>query len=270
MTIPQPSLDDVVGGLNSSGLEMKVEELKGDYSTCVWMSDLHIPYHDAKSVSAVYGLIKDIKPELIVLGGDFMDFYAVSQYDKNPDRANKLQKELDLGIYYLKELRKIAPKAHIVYLEGNHENRMKRYICKNPEIYSLKALEIPNLLDLPKLKIDYIDSGALMHKGFLFKHGTYVTKYSANKELEVEGVSGMSGHCHRNQSFGKSDRKGDMAWYSIGHLSDNAQVEYITNLANWQQGIAVVHFKKHGERFQAVPITLVDHKFIYAGKLYSP
>jgi UDP-2,3-diacylglucosamine pyrophosphatase LpxH len=247
-------------------LEEMVETLGKDYESVIWISDLHIPYQDRKTLKATTKLIKDMQPDIIVLGGDIGDFYGVSQYDKNPKRANRMQKEVDEVISILEEITGISPNSRFIYLEGNHENRMQRYLWKNPELSDLRSLEVPNLLDLNRLGIEYRKD--FMYKGFLFKHGDYVNKYSANKELEVEGVSGMSGHTHRNMMVSKTTRAGEMAWYGIGHLSDPVKAEYVDH-ANWQQGIAVVHFTKQGKRFHVTQIPIVDNKFLYNGKLYG-
>ena len=145
---------------------------------------------------------------------------------------------------------------------------MPRYIKKNPALYGLRALEVPALMRLEELGIDYLTHH--MYKGFLFKHGDFTNKYHANKELEIEGVSGMSGHNHRNQTMSKSDRRDERTWYSIGHLSDVSKQGYMANrVANWQQGIAIIHFKKHSRIYHVTPIPITKSKFIYNNKQYG-
>lgn len=251
-----------------SQLEEVVMELGDKYETILWLSDTHVPFEDRKSVKAVLAFAKDLRPDYVVAGGDMVDFYSVSSYDKDPRRANKLQEELDKGKDLLARLRGVVGHAPIVYLEGNHENRLARYLRANPELSSLKALEIPELLGFRDLGIEY--RAHWLYKDFLFKHGDYTNKYHAEKELTVEGISGMSGHNHRNQMMCKSDRRGELAWYSVGHLSDRNKVDYMENkVANWQQGIAVVYFKKGSNRFHVTPIPIVQNKFLYNGKQYG-
>ena len=87
----------------------------------IFISDVHAPYHDVKAVDAMLTSLKVEKPELIVLGGDIVDFYKISRYDKSPFNHITLQNEIDETIALLKNIKRAAPKgARIVWLEGNH------------------------------------------------------------------------------------------------------------------------------------------------------
>ena len=237
------------------------------FETFLWMGDQHVPYQDVKTNKMVLKFCKDLKPDTIILGGDVMDFYSVSSYDKDPSRANKLQKEIDKGIKYLEKVRSASSNSKIMYLEGNHENRLERYLKRHPELWDIKALKIPSLLELTELDIKYKQH--YLHKNFLFKHGDYCNKYSSNKELEVEGINGMSGHSHRNQMFSKNTRAGYLAWYTVGHLSDEKMADYIKGIPNWQQGIAVIHFKKNSKRYHVTQLPIVKNKLVYEGEEYK-
>ena len=54
--------------------------------------DVHVPFHDktALRVALDYGLATGC--DHVLLGGDFMDFYAVSRWDKDPQRCYRLGK----------------------------------------------------------------------------------------------------------------------------------------------------------------------------------
>ena len=248
-------------------ISQEVPEIEMD--TVVWMSDQHVPYHDKKTHRACLKLLNYLQPDVLVIGGDFVDFYSVSQYDKDPRRAHKLQPELNKAKEMLGEIREVAPDTRIVYLEGNHETRLVRYLKKHPELWGLDALKMEELLDLGSTDIEYKEH--FMYHQFLFKHGDYVNKYAANKEMEVEGVSGMNGHTHRNQVMTKNTRGGDTAWYNIGHLSDEKFADYITGIPNWQQGLAVIYFKKgRGKRrFQVHMVPITKSKFIFDGREFD-
>jgi hypothetical protein len=245
---------------------LRTPQLK-KYDKFVMMTDFHVPYHDNNVLKLCLDIIKEIKPDKLILGGDIMDFYSVSKYDKNPERANQLQDEIDLGYSVLYDIRKATGKGEIIYLEGNHENRMQRYLWNHPEIADLRVLEVKNLLRLDDLLITYQQN--VIHNGFIFKHGDYCNKYSANKELEVEGISGMSGHTHRIQTVYKTNRNGITSWNNIGHLSDASKSEYIKGIANWQQGFGIVYFdKENGEAFPK-QIQINNNQIICNGKEYK-
>lgn len=86
----------------------------------VVLSDIHFPYHDDKALKAVYNFLSNTQVDTIILNGDILDFYDVSSFDKDPDRINSLQKEIDMAQKFFKKLRSLAPKARIVFVKGNH------------------------------------------------------------------------------------------------------------------------------------------------------
>jgi predicted phosphodiesterase len=238
------------------------------YEKVVVVPDLHCPYEDKKSVKAVLNYIKDQKPDRVVFIGDAIDMYSVSRFDRNPKRANRLQYELDRTIGVLEQFRLAAPKAKMTYIEGNHEDRMKRYLWKHPELHDLRCLELSELLDLDRLDIGYVNEW-YWKDTLLVTHGKRVNKYAARAELDDHGVSGVSGHTHKVQSHCKTDYKGVKVWHSIGHLCDAAQAEYVSN-PDWQQALGILHLARKGKRFYAEVIPIVDHKFVYGGRHYSP
>lgn len=161
------------------------------------LSDIHFPYQDDKALKAVYKFLEQHPVDTIILNGDILDFYDVSRFDKDPQRMFSLQTELDMAENFFKKLRKLLPEAEMYFVKGNHEDRMERYLQKHSELFTLKALKIPTLLQLEKFNIHY------KPKGFKFGslkiiHGDLIRKfssYTARGELEKHDSSGISGHC---------------------------------------------------------------------------
>ena len=98
---------------------------------------------------------------------------------------------------FFKKLRQLAPNARIVFVKGNHCSRLERYLKKHPELYSLDALKLPNLLGLDKFNIEYKDKGFKLGSLKII-HGDMVRKfsaYTARGEMEKHDSSGISSHC---------------------------------------------------------------------------
>lgn len=161
------------------------------------MSDIHFPYQDDKAIKAALNFIKINPVDTIILNGDILDFYDVSSFDKDPERINSLQEEINLAQKLFKKLRDLSPNGRIVFVKGNHSSRLERYLKKHPELYSLDALKLPNLLGLDKFNIEYKDKGFKLGSLKII-HGDMVRKfsgYTARGELEKHDCSGISGHC---------------------------------------------------------------------------
>lgn len=222
------------------------------------ISDIHYPYHDAKAIKCVLDFIQDKEIDTIILNGDILDFYDVSSFDKDPDRVNSLQKEIDMSTKFFKKLRTIKPDARILFIKGNHEYRLERYLKKHPELYSLDALKLPNLLDLKKYNIEYSDKGIKLGNLKII-HGDMVRKfsgYTARGELEKHDSSGVSSHTHRGGVYYYRTPERHLAWFESFCLCD-LNPEYI-NEPNWQQGFLYGYVEK--DSFAVTPMPIVDGK----------
>lgn len=210
------------------------------------LSDLHIPYHDPHAWQLALNIVAAVKPTGINLLGDMADFYRLSVYDKDPKRFEDggLQEELDQWYRMARELQRAAPEGcRYRYIIGNHEDRLRRYLNRNPELYGLRALEIPSLFRLAELGIEYCDGEIEIVPGYLVgKHGDVVRRdsaYSAKGELEKEryAISTITGHTHRLGTHYVRTRRGVVKAHENGCLC-LLDPEYV-KLPNWQQGITM-------------------------------
>ena len=204
----------------------------------LWVSDLHIPYENKKAVKSLFKDLKENTYETIVLGGDIVDMISPSQFKKHPYEEGTLQNELNQYYKFMDTLRRLH-KGKLIYLIGNHETRVQKYLKRNHELYGLEVLNLRNLLMIKeydmKLSYDWI------YKGTLFTHGRYAQKYSANKEMDINGMSGISGHVHRHQVQCKTDRSGMKIWISTPCMQDFNKQEFAPN-PNWQTGYVKLEF----------------------------
>lgn len=222
------------------------------------ISDIHYPFEDKKAIKAMLQFIKLHKVQTIILNGDILDMYDVSSFDKSPERINSLQKELNKAKALFKELRRILPEAEIVFVKGNHEFRLERYLMKHPELFSLDCLKLPKLLGLDEFDIKYYDKHYKLGP-LKITHGSVVRKfsaYTAHAEMDKHDTSGISGHTHRLGVFYKQTPSRYMAWYESGCLCD-IEPEYV-NSPDWQQGFIYGYVDK--ESFAVTPIPIVDGK----------
>jgi hypothetical protein len=227
----------------------------------VSLGDWHVPFHDAKSLKGAFDWCKKVQPDILVLH-ELHDFYAISRFDKNPNRQASLQDEIDIVTGYLTELRGLCPASRMILLESNHSDRLRRYLwSKAPALACLRVLEIEGLLELQKNSIEYMEY--FIHQKFLFKHGDVVSKESgmtARRELAREGMSGVSGHTHRLGAHYRRNRGGEYVWLENGCICD-LNPEYIKGTADWQQGFSLVSFESRTKKtFFATNVPLVNHE----------
>ena len=246
--------------------------MKKEKRECVLkLSDFHVPFHDMSAVQAALQFIKYTKPSMIFLD-ELVDFWALSKFEKDPDRGHDLEVEVEMATNILNMIRNTAPlNCEINMLESNHDRRLRKYILRNADAFKgIAGLKLEKMLELEKFKIRYYKD--YIYKDILFKHGSLVRKESsatARAEMQREGMSGVSGHTHRLGITFKRLRGGEYCWIEGGCLCQIDDVDYIDGIADWQQGISGFFFKEDGRRFAPVIIPIVKGEIFYDGYMFG-
>lgn len=164
-------------------------------------------------------LIMEKRPEVIVLMGDFITLNCLSFWDKDKRKSmegrryqeeiENANKALDLmfkGLYdELMEARKKKKKRYIpdiIYLEGNHEDRLNRYLELDPTFDG--QIGIIKDLKLIERGIRWIDYRDYYHfNGIGFTHIPHNAvrpvsgKYHIFKAMDCSIQSVVYGHTHK-------------------------------------------------------------------------
>jgi predicted phosphodiesterase len=239
------------------------------HNRSVVANDFHGQFRDKKVCSLFYNFLRREKPDKIILAGDVTDFYSISRFDKNPARKESLQEELDDSHKMLATIRRAAPNAKIIFLQGNHEARLTKYLWSTAKaLATLRSLEIESLLQLKKLNIQYETDGIWLGDLFVY-HGTIVrakAAYTAHAELLKNGCSGMSGHTHRDGKAAVRHRGGQLCWWE-NFCMCQLDAEYIKGIANWTQGWSLVTVT--GKRPDVEQIAVMGGKYNYRGRVFT-
>ena len=112
------------------------------------LPDIHLPYHDRDSLAAVEKMMGDYKFDGWLCLGDLMDFNVISNHNLNNLRVvegQRIMSDYRIVNEFLDRhqaiIRKNNPKAQFVLIEGNHDQRILRYIDANPAVEGM--LEVP-------------------------------------------------------------------------------------------------------------------------------
>lgn len=229
---------------------------KGLKSKAMYVSDIHIPFNDIQATEQFFVALKREKPDMLVLGGDLVDFFNISTHVKGRYPMPSIDEEIDAAKKFLARLRKTAKHAKIYWLEGNHENRLERYICSNAlELGVLSSLTIPEMFDLQKFDIEYVpDTKLLVWNNILFRHGhemmgqSGVPGNNARKALGIYGMNYIQGHVHKANVIRDSTFKSTLVGIENPCLC-TITPEFMKGAAKWQQGWTVIHIDER-ERIQ--------------------
>lgn len=193
----------------------------------LWMSDLHIPNqdNDAIKLAIEYGIKQ--KVNCIVLGGDILDNTPFTSHDSPPPSADDVVEWFEYCTIFLSHLRTKFPKAHIVWLEGNHCNWYMRYLMKKaPMLFNDDYYKLPQRLDLKKFNIEFYEQHIIVRAGKLHMlHGHTIVRgifapVNAARGVFMRSKSSMIiGHVHSTSNHSETNIKEEpISCWSTGCL----------------------------------------------------
>jgi len=264
-----------------------VPDLQAGYSRDMQTSKM-TPLHDLKALSIVTRIIKNIKPDKIIILGDMLDLPDWStHFLLRPEFAFTTQASLDFVSSWISEVRPYC--KEMIYIEGNHEKRMIDSIVKNTiQAYGIRpanepevppVISIPYLLGLYKMDVEYVGDYPkgeyYINNNLVCVHGNKVGAKSgqtSTKLLENARISIISGHTHRLEMAHKTIwTRGIPKIYQAVSLGTLAMIDGTVPSSsarhNWQQGFGVVEYDD--EKFNVEVVGIYEGFCIYRGKEYK-
>jgi predicted phosphodiesterase len=238
--------------------------------TWVVLSDLQIPFQDERVVDLAVNFVADLKPHGVILNGDVVDCYTISDYTRDPLHKKDLQGEIDESSALMNRLAKHTKER--IWVGGNHEDRLRRYLwSRAPEFGSLESLQFSKLFRCAEYGFTYYKYGHLYRLGKLVvTHGSIVRRHSghtAKAHFEKYGKSVLVGHTHRLGAYYHTNLEGPHVAYEGGCLC-RLDPEYVQH-PDWQHGFAVVHVdERRYFNVQLVPIFNYA-SFFFGGTRYG-
>lgn len=216
------------------------------------IQDVHIPYHSIESLTLAIKYGKEQKVNTLLLGYDFLDFYQMSRFEKDPRKKNT-KYELTIANQLLDVFQKEFPNARFFWRNGNHDERLQRYlVVKAPELLDIQEYHLKNLLHLEERGITYIESKRIVKAGKLnIIHGDEFIGGSSGGVNPARGLflktgeNTLCGHFHKTSEH--TERTiGDsvVGCWSMGCCTQ-LHPEY-ARLNKWNNGFAHIIVYKDG------------------------
>jgi predicted phosphodiesterase len=231
------------------------------------LSDIHFPIHDPAALDAALEYGKAHNPTIILLDGDIADLSEFSTHEAS-SLSNYVKEEMGMIADFFDGLRRMFPKARIIWKEGNHEARFLKYLLrKAPELLATDCFDLMSFVRFISGRQDathrvewvggqrIIRSGklALLH-GHEFRGGGGVNP--ARWLYLRTGENAVCGHFHRTSEHSEPSLSGEQrgAWSTgcLCHLSP----EYLRH-NKWNHGFAWVDVLANGN-FRLKNIRILD------------
>lgn len=239
-------------------------------------------FHDRAIFDIALQVALIVRPDVIILNGDMLDLPEWSdKFLQSPETWWTLQPAMLELSWWLKRFRENLPDARMIYMEGNHEERMPRSILRyQASAYGLKrvdnlegieVLSIPNLLALDQLAIEwyggYPANHVWLNSEFRVSHGNGT---GFDKMLKEAEVSESIGHIHKLVKHSKTRhvRGGEkvVELSSSGCMARrDGAVPGSEGRMDWQGGFELVHYESDGKLFETQLVHVNGDRTLFNG-----
>jgi metallophosphoesterase superfamily enzyme len=229
--------------------------------TALIIADLHAPYHDSTAIDVMLNYATRYRIDVLIILGDGVDFESVSFWRKDPMRVG-LGREIRKAKKVIKKISDAFPDAEKIYVEGNHEDRLRAYIWdKAPALADLNCLNVKTILGLHEMGFKYISNIDNIQNGLPpLQLGKLNLFHGHNRECRKIGssainvaklfyerhhVNAMIAHFHCRQYFEQRKITGDKeACWTLPCLC-NLTPDFAP-VNSWSQGFAIVKVDTDG------------------------
>lgn len=246
------------------------------------ISDIHFDLHDEPTWTAFKKWFTDVKPDKLVVLGDFIDFGMLSHYTPGKNDPIYAIPQIQMFVKEMNELKKLNPNGAIIVLEGNHDERWQKflsgaapYVLKDAIGLSLKDQCINQGLDAGVTwSREDVEVRGVKCGPFLLRHGhNQQGRFGGGKHLAANrlgrnmGQSEVFGHHHRAQMICQT-ALGRTA-IAIANPCMTGDHDYAKD-PDWQRGFTILELYGPDNKY-ATPHVIVmnDGHFSWNGKVYD-
>lgn len=219
---------------------------------------------------------KDVGVKFIYILGDFADFYAVSSHPRDPSVLSILVEEVEDVKKALDELDANFKCAKKIFIEGNHEYRLERYLNeKAPALFGVTSTQY--LLEINKRPnwtfVPYGPNQQIKVAGS-FLTARHEPLASTAKGTAVKALTSLVyGHIHRIEESHIVGLDGtNHVCFSVGWLGDKRMDKiygYVKTHHQWQLGFGLVYVCPKTKMFYHHKVHILDkYTCVVNGKIY--
>lgn len=237
--------------------------------------DVHAPYHSIEAITAALDFLVNQNITILLLGGDFFDFYGMSRFSKDPDKRNTAE-EIKIGVDLLKTIYNTLKPEKVIFKYGNHDERFEHYIWQKfaeiPQLTDFEEMKKINLENIlrnrlgPDFPIDFVADKRIIKAGNLnIAHGHEFPSGISSPVNIARGLylrakaNAICGHHHKTSDHTETTINDEiLITYSVGCLCELHPLYMPIN--SWNHGVALITLQEDDK-------VLVQNKRIKNGKI---
>lgn len=249
----------------------------------LFLPDLHFPDYNKDALKGVLSFSGDYRPDIVHILGDWVNFTlagkfpVVGGYDVSI--GDEIRGVRELLRNTVKELKETNPNVSVKYYEGNHEQRLGKYLARNADVLEdltdeegETILTVPHLLQLKDMGIEWLGYDRVHREdNVAIEHGNIVRQksgYTASGMLDKRGRSGYSGHTHRLALITRSQGGDIHFWVECGSLCNLNPTPNYSVEPDWVNGFAFGVYDKKENVMHPQPVLIQNNHFYANGKIY--
>ncbi len=236
----------------------------------LWIPDSHVPNEHGPSFELMLKAGRFLKPDLVVIGGDFADFDSLSAHEPNTVEGKAtLKSEVRAVKRRLRQVEALGAATNLFIL-GNHEWRLERFIARQAPALT-GVIDVDSLLGLTEAGWVVCPYRKTAKVGKLnVTHDTGHAGINAHRQSATDHLgSTVIFHTHR-MAYEVKGRMGGTPYLAtmLGWLGDPEKIDYVHQVkaSHWVHGFGVGYHMPNGiVHMQPVPI--IEGACFVGGKL---
>ena len=250
----------------------------GKVETWAFVSDTHWPHIHQPSWDAFSAWAKDTKPHGVVIGGDFLDFAALSRYAQEPGAKQTVADDIRQFVGEANRLLRYTTHVHVI--EGNHDARWYKKILEPiaqhlPGLVGMSLHEQCTFSGLDrriKWHIESLEWRGLQLGNMILRHGDKQTPRfgSANPAraalVRTLGRSQVFGHTHQVGLVAMGTHADVSVSVANGHMSADHSYSLENN---WVRGFTILEHDKDAGFVHPYPVVIRDGRFAWRGRVFG-
>jgi predicted phosphodiesterase len=247
-----------------------------------------LPYHDRRVLDNAMQIAQRCRPEMVIFGGDVLDFAEFGKYPKRPENYFTTQPAIIEAAWWLRNFKTLSER--VIVMAGNHDEARMNNTLMNHLVaaYGLRSadnlagealMSIPNLLGLESMGVEWVggypDADIWLNDVTRITHGSIArgnpgATSGAYASKNIETV--VFGHTHRRE-LSTNVLKGRYNTRTVTAANPGAacHVDYRVpghvRTQTWNQGLALVYFDDEFSQVELIPIE--DGRAWWQGRRYE-